>query len=500
MAKRRLTVDGEVFCSLSDAARSYGLNPKLVQGRIDGGWTLEQSLELEDPPKKMPARRVAVKVSREFGGKEYATIKDAALDHGLEPKIVRSRINAHGWSIEEALGLTPREKRKAHNRKRVEFFIKGKKYSYESISSAAHAHGLNEFLVFGRLNGRGWNIKQALELVPPPKHMKRCFGYLYLITNNINGKRYVGQTMQKINARWEGHVKYASKINNPSRKSLSAAILRYGSDKFEIQKIDEASSHDELNKLERYWIKTLKTIAPEGYNLNRGGSGVNSGSPVTVEGKRYLSIADAARDFGLKERLVLDRLRYGWGIEQALEIEKPPKSHKYAGREIKIFHENETKKFSSIGELARYFNLPVATVMQRIVKLNWTPEQAVELVPPNKWVHPSHEFELEVNGELMKFRSKSEAAKHFGFKRWSTVQKRIDRGWSINQAIGLEVQPKNKFEKKEITVNIEGRKVIYKSQEEAAREHDISSKKVSARRKLGWSFEEALEIVPRNLG
>ena len=31
-------------------------------------------------------------------------------------------------------------------------------------------------------------------------------GFIYLITNNVNGKQYVGQTIQTIQKRWNSHV------------------------------------------------------------------------------------------------------------------------------------------------------------------------------------------------------------------------------------------------------------------------------------------------------
>ncbi len=32
---------------------------------------------------------------------------------------------------------------------------------------------------------------------------------LYLVTNTVNGKRYVGQTIQRLSVRWSGHVSKA---------------------------------------------------------------------------------------------------------------------------------------------------------------------------------------------------------------------------------------------------------------------------------------------------
>jgi hypothetical protein len=496
VAKQSIKIRCVDYSSITAAAKAFDLNPKLVQGRLNSGWELHEAFELIERPTRKPARRSPISVKTPQGVKEYSSIKEAALEYGLDPRVVRARLTTHGWSVEKALGLVPPDRRKAHNRKKVEFNLKGKKYTYESVSAAAKAMGLSEFLVFGRLNARGWTIEQALELVPPPAHTKTCYGYIYLVINLVNGKQYVGQTMRTVEDRWETHIQSAKKETQRGKHSLAQAILDFGISAFSIRQMDTASTHSDLNRLERYWIKKSNTLAPYGYNLNRGGSGVSKGQPVIVNGVKYCSISDAAREYNLKDRLVLDRLRYGWEIEQALELKPAPESHKYAGRSISLSVENKELTFESIGGLARYFNLSTAIVMQRIVKLNWTPEQAVGLVS-KKWVHPMHAITLKISGEDRHFFSKADAAAQYGFNHWATVEKRISRDWSLEQALGIDAPPKNKFETKEVKVLIEGVEVTYSSQSEAARTHGISFKKISARRNLGWTYEEALEIVPR---
>ena len=498
MAKRNLNIEGINYSSIGKAAKAFGLDPGLVHGRLGRGWKVEEAFELVNRPEKKAARRKPVSVKTPRGVREFSTVKEAALEYGLDPKLVRARLTAYGWSVEKALGIVPPDRGKAHNRKPVQFSIDGKEHSYASVTEAAKAMGLSEFLVFGRLNARGWTIEQALELVPLPEHTKTCYGYIYLVTNLVNGKQYVGQTMRTVADRWENHVLQSTQEETQrNRNSLAQAILDFGIPVFSVRQIDTASTHAELNKLERYWIKKSNTVSPHGYNLNKGGGGVSKGQPITVRGVKYPSISDAAREHNLKDRLVLDRLRYGWEIEQALDLTPPPESHKYSGRSVSINVENKKLTFVSIGELAGYFSLPTATVMQRIVKLGWTPEQAVGLVSPKKWVHPMHAITIRICGKDRKFLSRADAAAQYGFNRWATVEKRLGRGWSIEQAFGIEPPPKNKFEARKVKVLFNGREVTYNSQSEAARTHGISFKKVSARRKLGWTYEEALGIVPR---
>ena len=96
------------------------------------------------------------------------------------------------------------------------------------------------------------------------------FGYIYKITNNVNSKVYVGQTICDISKRFREH-KHASLTQNTC---LYKAMRKYGVDNFKIEQIDTANSLKELNDKEIYWIMTLNTKRPNGYNILDGGDGM----------------------------------------------------------------------------------------------------------------------------------------------------------------------------------------------------------------------------------
>lgn len=80
---------------------------------------------------------------------------------------------------------------------------------------------------------------------------------------------YVGQTKRSVKTRWIQHCQKA-----PSRGKCTAlygAIQKYGKENFTIEVIDQVESKSELSEKERYWIKHLNTLAPNGYNLTEGG-------------------------------------------------------------------------------------------------------------------------------------------------------------------------------------------------------------------------------------
>lgn len=89
---------------------------------------------------------------------------------------------------------------------------------------------------------------------------------VYLITNKINGKQYVGQTIQKLEDRWKTHRSSISGC-----LALKSAIEKYCPDNFTVEVIYEANSMEELNKKEQEFINKLNTLAPNGYNLTTGG-------------------------------------------------------------------------------------------------------------------------------------------------------------------------------------------------------------------------------------
>lgn len=93
------------------------------------------------------------------------------------------------------------------------------------------------------------------------------FGIIYCITNQVNGKRYIGQTTMPLYKRWHAHQKAGGRC-----VSISAAIQKYGVEAFEIVEIDRAYSRQELDSKEITHIGTANTLdSVFGYNLRPGG-------------------------------------------------------------------------------------------------------------------------------------------------------------------------------------------------------------------------------------
>ena len=87
--------------------------------------------------------------------------------------------------------------------------------------------------------------------------------YIYVITNLINKKQYIGQ-----HASNDENDDY-----NGSGKLIERAIKKYGKENFKKEIIQYCDYEIELNNLEIYWIKKLNTKVSNGYNLTDGGEG-----------------------------------------------------------------------------------------------------------------------------------------------------------------------------------------------------------------------------------
>ena len=96
--------------------------------------------------------------------------------------------------------------------------------------------------------------------------------YIYKITNQLNGKCYVGKTMLTIQERWKQHLKDA-KRERCNNRPLYKAINKYGENNFKIEQLEKCSDNI-VNEREQYWIEKLNSFH-FGYNATTGGDGTH---------------------------------------------------------------------------------------------------------------------------------------------------------------------------------------------------------------------------------
>lgn len=85
--------------------------------------------------------------------------------------------------------------------------------------------------------------------------------YVYKIQNKINGKIYIGETID-IERRFKEHCR---KNNN---SLLGKAIKEFGKENFSLEIIEYC---EDFSEKEKYYIKKFNTLFPNGYNVAEGG-------------------------------------------------------------------------------------------------------------------------------------------------------------------------------------------------------------------------------------
>ena len=101
--------------------------------------------------------------------------------------------------------------------------------------------------------------------------------WVYMHINQINGKKYIGQTCQKPEYRWNNGKGY---VQCPL---FYQAIQKYGWENFEHIILKQQLTLNEANEWEKYYITFYNTTNPElGYNLQAGGEN-HSVSEITKQ-------------------------------------------------------------------------------------------------------------------------------------------------------------------------------------------------------------------------
>lgn len=93
--------------------------------------------------------------------------------------------------------------------------------------------------------------------------------FIYVITNDINGKQYVGKTNYSIEKRLKEHIRDSQK-KRCEKRPLYIAMNKYGIQHFYISLLEECFAENSADR-EIYWINKLCTYGHNEYNATKGG-------------------------------------------------------------------------------------------------------------------------------------------------------------------------------------------------------------------------------------
>ena len=108
------------------------------------------------------------------------------------------------------------------------------------------------------------------------------FSAIYLWTNLINNKKYVGQAQNF----YDRMQDYAS--GQEDDRVIGKAMLKYGIENFEVTVLEKEIQADKLNEYEQYWMDYYQCFVPNGYNVCRF-AGNTKGYQHTEEDKEKMS-------------------------------------------------------------------------------------------------------------------------------------------------------------------------------------------------------------------
>jgi len=344
-----------------EAARK-DINPKLssrnVNWRYRQNWPIEEVLGIKKHKDKD-------KEEIKFRGKKYESLSSLARAYNVDPTLfirrVKSKDYAYKFTHAEALGL------KKHSGKGFTqpVVLEGKKY--KSLTEAAKKYKLKIKTISERLL-KGWSVEQAFELKKRKDYHPGKIGIIYLIKNKITNKYYVGASLGSLKRRWKDHVEN----KNIKKRSLHEAIKKFGVNNFSRKIIKRCKYLSDLSKYERLYIKKYNSLNPNGYNLSSGGFGMgNLGRKIIVNNKKFNSLRDAANFHKIKPELFIGRLNAGWDIEEAIGLRKRAK--------IPVNHVSVkigVKKFKTIREACKFYGLNETTVRNRILN-GWDIKKAL---------------------------------------------------------------------------------------------------------------------------
>jgi group I intron endonuclease len=164
---------------------------------------------------------------------------------------------------------------------------------------------------------------------------------IYKVENLINGKVYIGKTIQSLKRRKTEHLSYSRREKG---NIFHRAIKKYGEENFKWEVIAESNSEIELNELEKKYIKEFDSKnRKKGYNLTDGGEGL-SGYCYSEEQKKNISLKSKGRKWSedSKKRMSLKMKGFIFSEDRNKKISIALKGKKKTEEHIENFKKSRS--------------------------------------------------------------------------------------------------------------------------------------------------------------
>lgn len=360
---KTVTVNGKTYESIAAASRAVGADESLVRMRLAKGWDVTSAVTAPNQRPMAKPRAVDGRVARGravvVDGVEYLSLNEASKASGIPLSTLHRRIRR---------GIEPKT-----DCRQKPVSVDGR--LFESVTAACEHYGVDPVTYMNRVRNCGWTVEQALGVAPV--NAKKCVGMIYLITQISTGKQYVGQTKRSsVESRFAEHVETSGR---PNRKhgGLHLAIAECGKEDFVVVELSRHNTVGALNKAEVDAVMEYGTLAPFGFNRNKGGShSRGAGKKVKFDGREYESVKELCKSVGAKYGLVKSRLTDGWDLSKAV---RTPRLTPGLLNRRRVTVAGTT--YPSISHACRAYGIPRNNINWRIGN-GWTVEDAI-LTPFN---------------------------------------------------------------------------------------------------------------------
>lgn len=343
--------EGQVYWGLADLADDYEFYEETVRKRVEAGWTLRQSVELDPRP-------IVTLAGDEWVVGDKVFISTQALcDHfGLIVATFKARLK-RDWTFEQAIGLDEPPN---------QIDYKGK--IYKSIPEICDAYNQNYGRVTSRL-AKGQTLEQALN----PNENPDRFGKINITIDgeNFESKTAAAKFYNMTSGKLELRLVYLNE------EQTIANFLELKKEKYLPRERDltvEGITYTTFKALEKAYRINKDTIR---HRLNAGKTieaavGLTNEKnqfPLKFKGRIFKSGTEIAGHYKIKRETFFYRLnKAGWSLEEAVGL----KPRSALGNKVIV----EGKTFNSHVAAAQHYQINLMTFQSRIER-GWSHEEAL---------------------------------------------------------------------------------------------------------------------------
>lgn len=182
---------------------------------------------------------------------------------------------------------------------------------------------------------------------------------VYIATNIVNGKQYIGVTEKTLRRRKARH--FSPSNLNSSELPFARALKKYGKKGFLWDVVKDGLTEDEAYELEEALIKECREQGYPLYNVADGGKGTRpSFQPVfcVTDNMHYLSVQEAAKAYGLSESCIVQKCQTGAKTKSGLRFRYDgDNSCNRGGKSLKVACLNDGQVHRNALAASKHYNI-----------------------------------------------------------------------------------------------------------------------------------------------